>query len=62
MTVHGESFPPSKPPFFTMGVETEQVPGVAVAVTVATTVVTTVVGAGVAVRMQEQALLSLVAG
>lgn len=42
-----------------MGVATEQAVGDDFAVTVAPTVVTTVVGEGVAVRMQEQALLSL---
>lgn len=41
-----------------MGVATEQVEDFVV-VTVATMVVVTVVGEGVAVRMQEQALLSL---
>lgn len=45
----------------TIGVGTEQVDDFIV-VTVATVVVTTVVGEGVAVRMQEQALLSLHAG
>ena len=61
MSVQGARAPVSKSPFFTIGVAAAgQL--LDVAVTVATTVVTTVVAGGVAVRMQEQALLSLDAG
>ena len=59
MSVQGARAPVSKLPFFTIGVAAA---GQLFAVTVETTVVTTVVGVGVAVRMQEQALLSLDAG
>lgn len=66
MISHGARAPVSKSPFLTMGVAAAQlgVDDVAVeaAVMVATTVVTTVVAGGDAVRMQEQALLSLDGG
>lgn len=65
VSAHGAREPLSKPPFLTIGVATEHPVGevvAVVAVTVATTVVTMVVGERVAVRMQEQALLSLDGG
>lgn len=65
VSAHGAREPLSKSPFLTIGVAAEQAVGEVVAVvalTVAMTVVTTVVGDGVAVRMQEQALLSLDGG
>ena len=55
----GARAPVSKSPFLTISVEAEQVPDV---VTVAATVVWIVVADGVAVRMQEQALLTLAGG
>lgn len=69
VSAQGPRDPVSKSPFLTTGVEAEHVDdGVAVeaevevAVAVVTTVVRTVAGEGVAVRMQEQALLSLAGG
>ena len=59
--VQGARAPVSKSPFLTIGVGTEQVEDF-VTVTVVKTLVETVVGEGAAVRIQEQALLSLDAG
>ena len=55
------AWPFSKLPFFTIGVGTVQLPPPTVVVVV-TVVVYTVVGLGVAVKMQEQALLRREAG
>ncbi|KAL9023779.1 MAG: hypothetical protein Q9180_008111, partial [Flavoplaca navasiana] len=55
----GPRVPVSKSPFLTIGVEAEQAPA---GFTFAVRVVWTVVADGIAVRIQEQALLTLAGG
>lgn len=55
----GARDPLSNPPFSTIGVAIEQVDGIVVGSITVVVIVATVLGNGVAVRIHEQALLSL---